>query len=231
MSRAATVALESNYVVEDGDIGILEVKEYDGEIEITTVGGTFTYDGKEHDAEVIVPELPEGYTLKEAGSEAKATDVTGEDGVEAKCDNLVIENADGEVVTANLNIKFINGKIVINPAELLIETSDAKKIYDGKPLTKDGTIQGLVNGETVTFKTTGTQTEVGSSKNTYSLLWDGTAKESNYKLIEKVGTLTVEKKNEVNTGDNTPLATSVELLLVSVTGLLGMLYLRKKDRE
>lgn len=161
---------------------------YDAKIEITTVGGIFTYDGREHGAKVTVPELPEGYTLKVASSDAKAIDATGEYGIEAKCDNLVIENAAGEDVTDNLNIKFVNGKIVINPAELLIETPDAKKIYDGKPLTK----------------------------------------ESNYKLLEKVGALTIEKKNTVNTGDNNPFAAFLKLLLISVIGLLGTLYLKKR---
>ena len=45
-----------------------------------------------------------------------------------------------------------------------------------KPLTADGKIEGLVNNETVDFKVTGSQTEVGNSKNTYTLKWTGTAK-------------------------------------------------------
>ena len=64
-------------------------------------------------------------------------------------------------------------------------------MYDGTALTAEGKISGFVNGETATFATTGTQTLVGSSQNTYSLTWDGTAKQGNYKISETLGTLTV----------------------------------------
>ena len=79
----------------------------------------------------------------------------------------------------------------ITPASLLIVTPDAEKEYDGTPLTAVGTIEGLVNGETVSFVATGSQITVGSSENTYSLVWDGTASESNYTIEAKTGTLTV----------------------------------------
>ena len=79
----------------------------------------------------------------------------------------------------------------ITPASLLIVTPDAEKEYDGTPLTAAGTIEGLVNGETVSFGATGSQITVGSSENTYSLVWDGTASESNYTAEAKTGTLTV----------------------------------------
>jgi hypothetical protein len=64
-------------------------------------------------------------------------------------------------------------------------------VYDGTPLVGDGEVWRLVGDETVTFAVTGTQTEVGSSPNTYTLTWDGTAREGNYEIDERVGTLTV----------------------------------------
>ena len=79
----------------------------------------------------------------------------------------------------------------ITPASILIVTPDAEKEYDGTPLTAAGTIEGLVNGETVSFAATGSQISVGNSENTYSLVWDGTASESNYTVESKTGTLTV----------------------------------------
>ncbi|MCQ4776052.1 hypothetical protein NE634_20795, partial [Lacrimispora saccharolytica] len=39
----------------------------------------------------------------------------------------------------------------------------------------------------------GSQTDVGKSDNTYSLTWDGTAKESNYTVTETLGELEVTK--------------------------------------
>ena len=82
----------------------------------------------------------------------------------------------------------------IKPATLKVVTPSKSKTYDGNELTAEGTLTGLVNGETVEFKTTGSQTSVGSSKNTYSLKWD-TAKEENYTIEESIGTLTVTEKS------------------------------------
>lgn len=81
--------------------------------------------------------------------------------------------------------------VEITKRQVIITTPTDSKVYDGTPLTAAGTISGFVNGETATFTTTGSQTEVGSTANTYSLTWDGTAKESNYKVVETIGTLTV----------------------------------------
>ena len=69
-------------------------------------------------------------------------------------------------------------------------------------MTAEGSITGFVNGETATFVTTGSQTEVGNSKNTYTLTWDGTAKEINYTVSDSVGTLEVTKQSIVPDPDN-----------------------------
>lgn len=49
-----------------------------------------------------------------------------------------------------------------------------------------------MNGETASFAATGSQTLVGASANSYAIAWDGTAKESNYNVVEgAIGTLEV----------------------------------------
>lgn len=186
-------AKESNYTVKK-DIGKLTVTETTDEIVVTTTGGEFTYDGKAHGATVKVTGLPKGYTVQTATSSATATDVTKE-AVAATADNLVIVNKKGEDVTSKLKIKKVDGTIKINPATLTVTTPDKSKVYDGTALTADGSVSGFVSGETATFTTTGTQTDVGSSSNIYSLTWDGTAKQSNYKVSETLGTLTVTKQS------------------------------------
>ena len=185
-----TTAKESNYIIKEVSLGKLVVKETEDEIVVTTTGGTFTYDGQPHGATVEVSELPEGYTLQTAESDATATDVTTE-AVTADADRLVIVNAAGVDVTAKLKITRVTGEIVVNPATVTVTTPNASKVYDGTPLTAAGTITGLVNGETVSFATTGTITNVGTATNSYSLVWDQTAKETNYKVSENLGTLTV----------------------------------------
>ena len=85
-----------------------------------------------------------------------------------------------------------DGQLHIVPATLTVATHGASKPYDGTALTASGEISGFVNGETASFATTGSQTLVGTSANSYAITWDGTAKESNYNVVEgAIGTLEV----------------------------------------
>ena len=184
-------AKSSNYKISE-TVGTLTVTENENEIVVTTKHSSYTYDGLAHGTEVTVSNLPKGYSLDKATSSATATDVTT--AIEATCDTLVIKNVEGKDVTNNLKITKVPGSITITPATLTVTTPSANKVYDGTPLTADGTISGFVNKETATFTTTGSQTEVGNSKNTYSIKWNGTAKSTNYQISEAVGTLTVTQQ-------------------------------------
>lgn len=82
----------------------------------------------------------------------------------------------------------------ILPAKLIVTTPSDSMVYNGKPLTAEGSIEGFVNNETAVFETTGSQTEVGESENAYAIYWSDegtTAKRSNYTIEEHIGTLTV----------------------------------------
>ena len=84
----------------------------------------------------------------------------------------------------------------ILPREYTVTTNTDSKVYDGNPLTAGGTVNNLVDGETVNLTMTGSQTDVGTSDNTYELNWTGSAKESNYKHgKDSIGTLTVTAKS------------------------------------
>ena len=193
-------AKKSNYALVSETLGTLTVTEYAGEITATTTGGSFVYDGKPHGVTVDVSALPEGYTLVSAASSATATDVTG-GSIPATADILVIQNAAGVDVTNRLNITKVDGSITITPAPLTVTTMDSSRVYDGTPLTAAGELAGLVNGEIATFTTTGSQTEAGSSENGYSLVWDGTAKETNYALeSETLGSLRVTPREVTVSG-------------------------------
>lgn len=102
---------------------------------------------------------------------------------------------DFENTSANFsNVVFAieDGQLTILPATLTVTTHGASKPYDGTALTASGEISGFVNGETASFATTGSQTLVGTSANSYAITWDGTAKESNYNVVEgAIGTLEV----------------------------------------
>lgn len=133
------------------------------------------YDGSPHTASINVyranvnsTDLPQGYSLEHAYSSASVTHVSEGEKV-ANCDDLVIVNASNVDVTSRLNITRYNATIKIKPAPLNITTPSDSKTYDGTPLTADGECSGFVDGETATFTTTGEQTNVGSSDNSYLL--------------------------------------------------------------
>ena len=92
----------------------------------------------------------------------------------------------------------------VTPKEYTVTTDSATKIYSGTALTAGGKVEGIVSGETVEFTTTGSQTEVGTSKNTYELVWKS-AKATNYTLAkESIGKLTVKAKSIVPDDKDTP---------------------------
>lgn len=93
---------------------------------------------------------------------------------------------------SNVVFAIEDGQLTILPATLTVTTHSASKPYDGTALTASGEISGFVNGETASFAATGSQTLVGTSANSYAITWDGTAKESNYNVVEgAIGTLEV----------------------------------------
>ena len=187
-------AKRANYRLEAETIGKLTVTESADEVVVTTTGGTFTYDGASHGATVKVANLPEGYSLETAESAASVKDVSDGE-VAATADVLVIKNAQGEDVTSKLNVKFVDGTIKVEPAKLTVTTPSVTKVFDGDALAAEGRVSGFVNGEAATFKTTGSQTEVGSSVNGYELVWDGSAQAANYTVEENLGTLTVSAQS------------------------------------
>ncbi len=206
-------AKQSNYVVSE-ELGTLTVTETTDEIVATPASYTGVYDGTAHGVTVTVTGLPKGYSVKSAISYAQATDVTGDAPVVANVDELVIVNAQGEDVTANLNVQKGTGTITITLATLTVTTPSASKAYDGAALTAQGKVSGFVAGESATLVTTGSQTLVGTSDNTYELVWDGNAKATNYEVVENIGTLEVTQSQAAivivpqgasKTYDGTPL--------------------------
>lgn len=79
----------------------------------------------------------------------------------------------------------------ITPASLMVTTGSDSKIYDGSELVNNElSIEGLQGEDRVTAAATGSQTEVGSSENTYRITW-GDVDAANYVIDEHLGTLTV----------------------------------------
>ena len=120
-------------------------------------------------------------------------------------EKVVIRDAEDKDVTSQYKVTLSPGDVVIKPVQLTITTESATKTYDSTPLTAGGEVIGFVNGEEtlVDFSTTGSQTEVDSSINTYSLNW-GTVKAENYVVTENLGILTVTAAPVVPPTEPTP---------------------------
>ena len=154
------------------------------------------YDGKEHKWSPAV-------TDKEGNALVEGTDYT----VEYSTSDF--RNVTGTITVTISGIGNYTGTVTrtyeITPKAYTVTTESAKKVYDGTALTAGGKIEGIVSGETVEFTTTGSRTVEGTSKNTYSLKWNGSAIQTNYKLAkESIGDLTVTPKSIIPDDPDTP---------------------------
>ena len=186
-SNTNTNFTKVSFVVNDGYLTITPksiVPSDTNGIKATDPSGS-VYDGNPHLNTLTVSDTKTDKTLKEG------TDYT--------------LSYSGDVVnvgTVTVTVKGIGNYIgeftktyEITPREYTVTTDGAEKVYDGNPLTAAGRVNNLVKDESVKFTVTGTQTNVGSSDNTYTLKWEGTAKASNYKHgKDSIGKLTVTAK-------------------------------------
>ena len=187
----------ANYRITLGG-GRLEVTANAEEVVVTIRenSATFPYDGEAKTAEGYEVAKISSALYKE-GDFAFVGDAAHKvaTGTDAGDYDMGLLPGDFENTSANFsNVAFAieDGQLTILPATLTVTTHGASKPYDGTALTASGEISGFVNGETASFATTGSQTLVGTSANSYAITWDGTAKESNYNVVEgAIGTLEV----------------------------------------
>ena len=187
----------ANYKIALGE-GRLEVTANAEKVVVTIRenSATFPYDGEAKTAEGYEVAKISSALYKE-GDFAFVGDAAHKvaTGTDAGDYDMGLLPGDFENRSANFsNVAFAieDGQLTILPATLTVTTHSASKPYDGTALTASGEISGFVNGETASFATTGSQTLVGTSANSYAITWDGTAKESNYNVVEgAIGTLEV----------------------------------------
>ena len=202
-------ASSKNYKLKEDSIGTLTVTEqtidpgkdpdnpnpnYSG-VTINNPSNS-VYDGKEHKWSPAV-------TDKEGNALVEGTDY------EVAYSTSDFTNVTGTITVTITGIGNYTGTVTrtyeITPKAYTVTTNSAKKVYDGTALTAGGKIEGIVSGETVEFTTTGSRTVEGTSKNTYSLKWNGSAIQTNYKLAkESIGELTVKSKSIIPDEPNTP---------------------------
>ena len=189
-----------------------EKKDINDYVTLKTKDVTETYNGQSHAA-------GEATAVAKAGKENEIGKLTVEyqkaDGKWTKNREEITAKDVSDSKTVNVRVSsddclgYVTGaeKLTINPATLTVKTEGAKRAYNGKPLTAEGTITGFVNGETAKFTVTGSQTTFGQSQNTYNIDWkakDTTAKKGNYTISEDLGDLVVISKSIVPDDKNTP---------------------------
>lgn len=80
----------------------------------------------------------------------------------------------------------------ITKKAVTLQSATASKVYDGTALTNETvTASGMAAGEEFAYDFTGTQTDIGSSQNTFTAKDRSTAKMANYEITYDYGTLTV----------------------------------------
>ena len=89
----------------------------------------------------------------------------------------------------------------ITKRPVTLTSASGEKKWDGTALTNDtvtvsagegNTVGGFVTGEGATYDVTGSQTNVGSSDNTFTYTLNEGTKATNYEITQKTGTLTVK---------------------------------------
>ena len=102
----------------------------------------------------------------------------------------------GNAKSSNYTLSDSLGTLTVNPAVLTVTTGSDEKPYDGTPLTcSEASLSGLASCDDAEVTATGSQTEVGSSENTYTITWNNT-KPANYTVSENLGTLEVTQNDD-----------------------------------
>ena len=168
--------LAENYKIEVV-FGTLVVTPYTDKITVTITGNTdeVEYDGHEHTVEGYTFETDNDlYTEDDfefTGNDvARGTRANNEDNPEY---NMGMTSEDFKNISENFtNIEFVvnDGSLIVDKRPITFTSASDEKTYDGTPLTNDEVTisgDGLADTDTVTFDVTGSQTLVGTSKNTF----------------------------------------------------------------
>ena len=95
---------------------------------------------------------------------------------------------------ANVEFVVTDGALTITPRQVTLTSATDEKVYDGTPLTNHNVTvsgDGFAAGEGAAYEVTGTQTDKGSSDNTFTYKLNENTKASNYSIELAPGELTV----------------------------------------
>lgn len=225
-----------NVTIKEGTLEVTGVKVI--EISIKATSAKKVYDGTELTAnsyDVISGALESGDTLvvEYSGS------ITNAGTVANKIVKVTAKDANGKDVTAKYKISTQDGTLEITKAPLTVTAKSAEKVYDGKALTANTCeVKGsLAKGHKISATVTGSQTQIGSSKNKASNVKivdaNGNDVTSNYEITYVEGTLTVKAANaKPKTGDDANMGLWIGLMAVSAVIIAGgVVFFVKKNKK
>ena len=225
-----------NVTIKEGTLEVTGVKVI--EISIKATSAKKVYDGTELTAnsyDVISGALESGDTLvvEYSGS------ITNAGTTANKIVKVTAKDANGKDVTAKYKISTQDGTLEITKAPLTVTAKSAEKVYDGKALTANTCeVKGsLAKGHKISATVTGSQTQIGSSKNKASNVKivdaNGNDVTSNYEITYVDGTLTVKAANaKPKTGDDANMGLWIGLMAVSAVIIAGgVVFFVKKNKK
>ena len=186
-----------NITREEGKLSITASQE---KVTVTITGHTNTekYDGTPKKAEGYDVVITSGGNLyKEADFSFSGTaEVEKTDAAETA---YPMGLAAGQFTNTNTNfanVEFVvtDGALTITPRQVILTSATDEKVYDGTPLTNHNVTvsgDGFAAGEGAAYEVTGTQTDKGSSDNTFTYKLNENTKASNYSIELAPGELTV----------------------------------------
>lgn len=225
-----------NVTIKEGTLEVTGVKVI--EISIKATSAKKVYDGTELTAnsyDVISGALESGDTLEVEYSGS----ITNAGTVANKIVKVTAKDANGKDVTAKYKISTQDGTLEITKAPLTVTAKSAEKVYDGKALTANTCeVKGsLAKGHKISATVTGSQTQIGSSKNKASNVKivdaNGNDVTSNYEITYVEGTLTVKAANaKPKTGDDANMGLWIGLMAVSAVIIAGgVVFFVKKNKK
>ena len=204
-----------NYTIENNE-GTLKITPVTDKVTVTITGndGSMGYDGNEHSVTGYKVESISNPLYTAADFAFSGTDsVTGTD---AGTYMMGLTPAQFENTNPNFeNVTFsvTDGSLQINPRSVKLTSATDEKVYDGQPLT-NGVVtvsgDGFVKGEGAAYNVTGSQTNAGSSDNTFTYTLNQGTKAKNYTVETKPGKLTV-----------TPVTAEVTVTITGNNGSMG----------
>ena len=177
--------------------GTLAVTPLTDKVTVTITGNTstVTYNGAEQSVTGYKVESISNPLYTAADFAFSGTDsVTGTD---AGTYMMGLTAAQFRNQSANItNVEFVvnDGSLQINPRSVKLTSATDEKVYDGQPLTNGAVAvsgDGFAEGEGAAYNVTGSQTNVGSSDNTFTYTLNPGTKAKNYTVETEPGKLTV----------------------------------------